>query len=123
MIRFSLIYFGIGMTLGGIMLWNKGMPISASIWQLLPMHIELLLFGWVMQLVMGVAFWIMPRYSVAPRYGRVNMAWIAFILFNIGLWAVLIQSQWLILIGRVVMFVSVALFALYLFPRVKPYGA
>jgi hypothetical protein len=122
MIRLSLIYLGIGMTFGGIMLWNKGMLIDVRVWQLLPLHIELLMFGWVMQLVMGVAFWILPRFSTPPRYGRANMAWVAFILFNIGLWAVLIQHQWLILIGRVVMFLAVALFALYLFPRIKPYA-
>lgn len=122
MIRFSLLYLGIGMTIGGIMLWNKGMFISVDVWRLLPHHIELMLFGWVMQLVMGVAFWIVPRYTTSPRYGKTHQAWIAFVMFNIGLWLVLIQHTWLIFIGRAVMLVAVVLFVVYLFPRVKPYG-
>lgn len=122
MIRFSLIYLGIGMSLGGLILWNKGFPISTTIWTWLPIHIELLMFGWIMQLVMGVAFWIVPRFPIPPKYGRAEQAWTAFILFNMGLWLVILGQGWLILAGRVVMFCAVGLFAIYLFPRIKPFA-
>ncbi len=122
MIRFSLIYLGLGMTIGGLILGNKGFPISVSLWQWLPIHIELLMFGWIMQLVMGVAFWIVPRFPTSPKYGRAGLAWTSFILFNIGLWLVIFGQNWLVLGGRIVMFSAVALFAIYLFPRIKPFA-
>ena len=65
-------YFNLllGFTLGALILANKGMFLHPAIWGWLPAHIELLLVGWIVQLVMGVAFWIAPRFWKAPRRGN-----------------------------------------------------
>ena len=59
-----------------LLLWNKGVPISPYIWTLLPSHIEFLLIGWTVQLALGVAFWILPRWQT--QRGDVRPAWAAF---------------------------------------------
>ena len=62
-IRAALLYLATGFTLGALLLWNKGVTISPQIWRLLSTHIEFLIFGWTLQLVMGVAFWILPGFA------------------------------------------------------------
>jgi hypothetical protein len=61
MVRTALVWWGIGFTLGGLVLFNKGMPFLGAIWSLRSSHIFILLIGWLVQLSAGVAIWIMPR--------------------------------------------------------------
>lgn len=125
MIRTALIYLGIGFTLGGLVLFNKGIPIGADIPRLMLPHGDILLFGWVMQLIMGTAFWIMPRFPMPPKYGRVWLAQAAYLLLNAGIIASVI-GQWgiqtgLTFVGRVLMLLAVLCFAAHIMPRVRPY--
>jgi hypothetical protein len=62
-VRTALLYLGVGFLLGALMLLQKGVPIDPSMLRLLPMHVEFVLLGWTLQLAMGVAFWILPRFS------------------------------------------------------------
>src|SRR5512139_121019 len=93
-IRAALIYLALGFTFGALMLANKGIPYSPQIWSLFPVHIEFLFLGWTVQLAMGVAFWILPRFGKEPKRGNVKLAWTAFILLNIGIWLVSLQAFW-----------------------------
>ena len=123
MVRTSLLQLGIGFTVGMLMLFNKGVPFDPAIWRLLPIHIEMLMLGWTMQLAMGVAFWVLPRFSVAPRYGRERLGWLAYVLLNTGLilfaadtW---IYEAWLSLGGRALELSAVVCFVVMIWPRVK----
>jgi hypothetical protein len=126
-IRAALLYFGIGFTFGGLMLFNKGEPIEPSLWRLLPIHVEFVLIGWTMQLAMGVAFWILPRLRREERYGNTALAWVAFGLLNGGILAIAV-GEWfdhltlLILVGRSMEFTAVLAFAVYIWRRVKAFG-
>jgi cbb3-type cytochrome oxidase subunit 1 len=124
MIRAALVHLGIGFLLGGLMLFNKGVPFDAALWRLLPIHIELLLFGWTLQLAMGTAFWIAPRFSTPPRFGRVWLAAAAFALLNAG---VLLSAagQWNAsatwqVVGRAALLLSGGSFIAHIIPRIKP---
>lgn len=124
MIRAALLYLGTGFLFGGLLLFNKGIPFEGSVWRLLSVHVELLVFGWMMQLVMGMAFWIAPRFSAEPRYGRVALARFAFVLLNVGT-CLSAAGQWsgsasLHLIGRVALLSAGMAFLFHLFPRIKP---
>ena len=59
-IRTALIYLLLGFTVGGVLLTQKGINLFPKIWILLPVHIEWMFIGWIFQLAMGVAFWILP---------------------------------------------------------------
>ncbi|MBX3061951.1 MAG: hypothetical protein KF726_03190 [Anaerolineae bacterium] len=126
LVRASLIHLGIGFTVGALLLWHKGMPIFDWAWQLLNPHLELLVFGWTMQFVMGIAFWILPRFSTEPRYGKAIFGWWSFGLLNsgvlltaIGLWAALLPIA---IIGRLCTLSAVILFARLIWARIKPLG-
>lgn len=127
-IRASLVYLVLGFTFGGLLLANKGVPFSVRIWSLLPAHIEFLFVGWTVQIAMGVAFWILPRFSHAPRRGNEPLAWIAIILLNLGIWSaglasIFGASAWLMVLGIVAQVVAAILFTLHAWPRIKPAGA
>lgn len=127
MVRAALVWLGLGLTFGALMLWNKGVPLAPVLWRLLPPHTELLLLGWTGQLAMGVAFWIIPRFARGPKYGREGLARAAFVALNLGLISVLagfwFVSPALALGGRVAEALSVILFAAHLWPRVRPFAA
>ncbi len=123
-VRAALLYLALGLTLGMLLLWNKGVLISPSIWQLLPAHIEFLLLGWTVQLALGVAFWILPRWQT--QRGDVRPAWVAFVLLNFGIWCVVLTPwltlpYWVLSLGRSCEAVAAAAFALHAWPRVKPW--
>jgi hypothetical protein len=125
-IRASLIYLLLGFTFGALILASKGLIIVPSIWILLPIHIEFDLIGWLVQLAMGVAFWILPRFSKDPIRGKERLSWSAFILINAGILLVvsdgLLETNGLILIGRVFEVLALVLFAVGNWRRIKAHG-
>ena len=126
-VRSALIYLGVGFLIGALMLTQKGVPLDGSLLRLLALHIELLLFGWTLQLAMGIAFWILPRLSREPRYGNQTFGWLAFVLINIGVWCAGL-GQWLnaptsiIVLGRAAEVLAMMFFALHAWPRVRAIG-
>lgn len=66
----------------GIML---ALPGKTLIPGLFPVYIHTLAFGWLTQLIFGVAFWMFPKYSREKPRGHGWLGWAAFILLNTGL--------------------------------------
>ena len=127
-IRAALLYLAAGFTLGALLLANKGIPFYPRLWSLLPAHIEFLLLGWIVQLVIGMAFWILPRFRQAPKRGNENLAWLSLGLLNLGIWLagavpVFWSAAWLPIAGRAAEVFAALVFCLYAWPRVKPPGA
>jgi len=83
-VRAALIYFLLGFTFGALLLAQKGISYYPAVWMLFPIHMEFLLIGWLAQLAMGVAFWIMPRFSRGPARGNAGLVWTSFALLNAG---------------------------------------
>ncbi len=127
-VRTALLYLGVGFLLGALMLLQKGVPIDPSLLRLLPMHVEIVVLGWTLQLAMGVAFWILPRFSQGPRYGNLRLGWLAYVLLNAGILSAGL-GQWLglspavFLFGRLAELLACLSFVLHAWPRVKPTGA
>ena len=125
-IRTAMAYLALGITFGALLLWNKGLPIHPSIWRLLPVHIEFVLVGWTLQLIYGIAFWILPRWR--SWRGNETPVWIAFWLLNCGIWLVALSQSlgwdpiWL-LAGRLAEIASAVAFSVNAWPRTKALGA
>jgi heme/copper-type cytochrome/quinol oxidase subunit 1 len=126
-IRTALCYLGAGFTLGALILFQKGIPYSDSVWRLLPMHIEFLLIGWTTQFAMGVAFWILPRFLHGAARGDERLVWLAYGLLNLGVLSVG-AGAWLaapgaaLVAGRSAEMLAVGLFAIQAVPRAKAQG-
>jgi len=84
-IRASLVYLLAGFTLGAILLASNGLDALQVAWVVLPAHIEFLRAGWIVQLALGTAYWILPRLLKGPARGSPRLGWVAFWLFNLGI--------------------------------------
>lgn len=124
-IRLALVYFLLGITFGAILLINKAMPLHPALWALLPLHIEFLLLGWVVQLVFAVAYWIFPRFIQEPKRGNPRLAWAALALLNLSILMLAAGSlsagrldiQW---VARVAQAAAAMLLAASLWGRARP---
>jgi heme/copper-type cytochrome/quinol oxidase subunit 1 len=124
LIRASLLYLFVGFTLGALILVQKAVPYRATLYRLVPAHIEFLLLGWVVQLIMGVAFWILPRFGSGPRRGNVTWVWVSFMLLNAGVLAAgmgtaLAAAPAIVTGGRAAELGAAIAFAVHAWPRVK----
>ncbi|MCQ3939008.1 MAG: hypothetical protein DPW18_18470 [Chloroflexi bacterium] len=123
-VRASLIYLLAGFAFGALILAEKGISYFPSVWYLFPVHVEFLLIGWMVQLAMGVSFWILPRFMSGPPRGNETLIWMAFLLVNAGILLVAIQA-WLPFAasaGRILEAAGVLVYILGTWRRVKPYG-
>jgi hypothetical protein len=115
-VRAALIYLLLGFTFGGLMLANKGLMISAMLWSLLPLHIEFMFVGWMIQLTMGVAFWILPRHPRGPPRGDERLSWAALLSINVGIVCLVmdyfLQTSAFLVLGRTAELLGLALFVL-----------
>ena len=84
MIRTALIWLALGATIGGLVLFNKGVPLLPWLWVLRAAHIHILLVGWTVQLACGVAFWILPRLDAGGSRGDERPIWLFYGTLNTG---------------------------------------
>lgn len=120
-----MLYLLPGFTIGGLMLANKGVMISPNLWTLLPLHIEFAVLGWMIQLAMGVAFWILPRYRMGAPRGDERLSWAALVLVNLGILGIVLDVMfhvdWLMLMGRGLEALGLILFVMGNWNRIKPF--
>ena len=126
MVRTALTYLLLGFTIGALLLAHKGIGLHPLLWRLLPLHIEFLLIGWTLQLAMGVAYWILPRFLNERR--RVELAWLAYLLLNLGIGCMVLGVSLpalvtLTVMGRSLEAGAAVAFAFHAWQRVKPMSA
>lgn len=120
-VRSALIYLLVGFTFGALMLANKGAPFWPRLWLLLPVHVEFLLVGWMVQLALGIAYWILPRFPGGSR-GNEKLALASIVLLNTGLLLAAFQgfSPLFLVTARLCQGGAGLLFALHAWPRIRP---
>jgi hypothetical protein len=120
LVRAALLHLAGGFLIGAVLLADRGVSFAPALWSLRPLHVEMLLVGWTMQLVMGVAIWIFPRFALrqAPRRSAVT-AWLVLILLNGG---VALVGAGAVVAGRLLEAAAAGSFALHLWRRVAPSG-
>jgi type II secretory pathway component PulM len=88
---------------------------------------EFLLIGWLVQLAMGVAFWILPRFAGRVPRGNERLVWLAFFLLNAGIWLVIVRPwlppAWPSAAGRLLEAGAMLAYVVGSWRRVKPAGA
>jgi len=123
-IRASLLYLLLGFLFGALLLAQKGISFYSPVWYLFPLHMEFLLVGWLVQMAMGVAFWIVPRFSNGSSRGPVGLVWLSFALLNAGILigTLLYWFPDVVLYGRIAEVVAGILFVIGSWRRIKPHG-
>jgi hypothetical protein len=128
MIQTALAYLATGFLFGALLLIQRAVPLGNWLPRLVPLHVEYLLLGCIVQLALGVAFWILPRFRSGAERGREAPAWVAFALLNLGIQAVAIGGaagapSTMGLLGRCAEGLAATAFALHAWPRVKVFGS
>jgi hypothetical protein len=123
-VRAALIYLMLGFTFGGLLLSNKGVPYEPALWRLRPAHIEFLFTGWMVQLALGIAHWIIPRFR-GGDFGRTQLAWLALLLLNsgvllVGFGPLLGLGGWAPAAGRIAEAAAAVAYGAYIWPRIRP---
>jgi hypothetical protein len=124
-IRSSLLYLATGFTLGAMLLMNKAVPFFPTAWDFLPVHIECVVIGFILQLTLGTAFWIFPRLVTLTDRGNESLIYLSFGLVNLGILTVCFftfTSSDFVVWGRILETSGVVCFVLQLWPRVYPFG-
>ncbi len=80
-LKASLLYLILALSAGILLVLPGGNPLSG----LFAVYIHTLAFGWLTQLIFGVALWMFPKYSAARPRGYEWLGWATFILLNAGL--------------------------------------
>lgn len=126
LIRCSFIYLLLAMMMGAILLIHKAWPLYPAAWQLLPLHIETAIFGWIIQFTLGTGYWMLPRFLKGPQRGSPPLAYLMVIALNVGilltLSASLFQSEMpLMILGRLLELLAVILFISLHWNRIVTY--
>lgn len=119
-VRTALLELLAGFLLGALMLATRGQALAPWAAPLLPLHIELLVLGWLANLALGVGYWILPKHATGPERGRrwpVIAAW-----FSLNVGVLLAGLRIAPAIGRAAELLAVILFAAHALPRVKAFG-
>ncbi|HSJ86392.1 MAG TPA: hypothetical protein VK909_04215 [Anaerolineales bacterium] len=54
------------------------LPAGSLIAGIFPIYIHTLVFGWLTQLILGVALWMFPKYSLVKPRGHEWLGWATF---------------------------------------------
>ena len=127
LVRTALCWLAAGVAMGALLLASKAAPLPAGVFRLFHMHSEAVLIGWMVQLAMGVAWWILPKYPRLPERGPAAPVWAAWLLLNIGVVLAGIgrsvgAPDGVVVAGRVAELLAAAACAVAAWPRIKAFG-
>lgn len=129
-VKTSLIYlvasFGVGLSLT----LRPLAPLPAVVNGLAPVYFHLFMVGWVMQLIVGVAYWMFPKWSRERPRGHDSLALATYWLLNAGLLLRVVAEPaqlvsvwpewgWLVVIAALLQWLAGMTFVINTWPRVK----
>lgn len=127
MLRLSLFYLLLGAFLGTVMLIQKAFPFNAAVWILRPLHIQLLIWGFIIQFTLGTAYYILPRYVEGSSRGSAAKGWGVVGALNSGIILNIVAAyfveDFLGLIGIILQAIAVILFVWLHWQRVTSYNS
>lgn len=121
-LRLAILHLVVGLSAGALLLTHKGVTVlplaGLRSTELLRIHHHTLLFGWTVQLVMGVAYWILPTFGARTERGRDRAMLLAIVALNLG---VVLAGAGLRLTGWALQALAALSFGVHAWPRVKAF--
>ena len=84
-IKAGLLYFVIALMTGVLLQARTEIDLPTWVSTLNPIYIHLLAVGWITQLIIGVAYWMFPKFTKEQPRGSETLGWATFVLLNVGL--------------------------------------
>ncbi len=133
LIRFSLVYLVLGGLFGVFVASGKVFELfQPFLAAFLPLHITFMIFGWFMNFIFGVMFWIFPRLQGGVSRGNVKLYSLSFLTLNLGILLFAFShllhffvgvdsiSHRLTFFSSVLLMLGVFIFVFAVLPRVRP---
>lgn len=84
-VKTSLLYLAAAFIAGLLIALPPSLPLPTIVSGLTPVYFHLFMVGWVMQLIVGVAYWMFPKWSKLLPRGHDVLALATYTLLNSGL--------------------------------------
>ncbi len=84
-IKTALVYLVVALLVGALYVTRNLIELPPIVDALGPVYFHLFMVGWVTQLIIGVAYWMFPKFSMEKPRGSEPLGWVVFALLNIGL--------------------------------------
>jgi hypothetical protein len=84
-VKTSLVYLVAALLLALVMALGQAVTLPLLLRFAGPVYVHLFLVGWVTQLIMGIVFWMFPKYSREHPRGNERLALATYVLLNAGL--------------------------------------
>ena len=84
-IKTSLIYLVAALLVGGVLALAAVVDLPVALRSLSPVYFHLLMVGWITQLIVGMLYWMLPKYSKEKPRCHDPLWWATYVLLNIGL--------------------------------------
>ena len=132
-VKSAILFLVLGLVLGGYMTYRINISGSGVTQSMIAAHTHLILVGFVMMLIMGIALWLFPR----PREKVFYSPLIAEITFYLMFAAIAVRSTgeilngfifsrwiaWAIVAGSFGEIAGIVLFFINIWNRIKPVGS
>lgn len=130
-LKTALVYFLSGFMVGGVLLIQLGWHGRALFSVFQPVYWHLLLVGWLLQCICGVAYWMFPPFSPTQPHRNPLLGWWTYATLNLGLllrviiepWHALAPQHsvgWLLVPAAVLQVLAVWLFVYNIWSRIRP---
>ncbi|MFN3741759.1 MAG: hypothetical protein ACK4VW_03680 [Anaerolineales bacterium] len=124
-VKASLLYLFLALLFGILQTANLGYPFN-----FFPTYLHLLTFGWLTQLIFGIALWMFPAYSRERPRGPSWVGWSIFVALNLGLLLRLLFEPWhgirpsplgerMLILSAILQWLAGVAFFLVIWPRIK----
>src|SRR5687768_5838801 len=84
-IKLGMVYFAVGLMMGAAVLAQPVMGWWSGLQTLRPVYLHFLFIGWITQLIMGVGYWMFPKFTKEQPRGNETLGWVVLALLNVGL--------------------------------------
>ncbi len=124
-VKASLIYLFLGLAVGVLQQVDLPFPIH-----LFPTYLHLLTFGWLSQLIFGVALWMFPAYNKEQPRGPLWLGWSTFLTLNLGMLLRLLfeplqsirstpLAESMLILSAILQWIAGLTFFINIWPRIK----
>jgi hypothetical protein len=84
-VKTSLLYLVAALLLALLLALGQAITLPALLRSAGPVYFHLFLLGWITQLIMGIVFWMFPKWSKERPRGSEGLAVVTYALLNLGL--------------------------------------
>jgi hypothetical protein len=129
-IKTALVYFVLALLLGILLAGQSAGLIHLPVQSLFPSYIHFLAVGWISQLIIGVVFWMFPKYTQNKPRRSEGLGWVTYITLNLGLLLRLVGEPlhattnaawagWLMAVSALLLLIAGTAFVINTWGRVK----